>query len=380
MTLGSVVNSLDIEAHYRPSSILLITEETELKNFCFYWRMALKNRRWGVGEKSGVTVLILTFKRPQLLKRCVCAALRNEVRPLEIVISDDAISTESRAAVATIKIPAGVTLRHIKGPSKGSQAANAQFAFEAASHEAVVLMHDDDFLFDGAVDHLLALRDRFGDQVDAVYGLQQHVDFQGKVNWKTTHAKNRYYRKDAVEGVQDSRLCCALTGQFPNNGMLVRRSIALAAGYPSESEVGRIPVDYHFALRYALASTGSFVLTQEYTSAYTMEGPSVWRQSPLVRVYNGHLGYEALMKVQAETDAEGRALAAAKDRFAASAVMGHLSAGQHSKAWSIYRAHWQRMDKSWPMRLALGARVVAQRILSSWKRPEWFVKRDRLLK
>lgn len=29
MTLGSVVNSLDIEAHYRPSSILLITEETE---------------------------------------------------------------------------------------------------------------------------------------------------------------------------------------------------------------------------------------------------------------------------------------------------------------------------------------------------------------
>ena len=339
--------------------------------------MALDSRWCDDGGDTGVTVLILTYNRPQLLKRCVRSALCNEVRPLEIVVSDDAISDETRAAVASIEIPDGVSLRHIEGPGKGSQAANAQFAFEAASNEAVVLMHDDDFLLAGAVDHMLSVQKRYGDQVDAVYGLQQHVNCEGEINWPVTRAKNIYYSKNALEGVQDSRLWSALTGQFPNNGMLVRRSIALAAGYPSEAEVGRIPVDYHFALRYAQVATGSFVLTQIYTSAYTMEGPSVWRQSPLVRKYNGHLGFEVLMNIKAETEAERQALAVAKDRFAASAVMGHLSAGQSSQAWLVFRGHWQRMDKPWSMRLALGARVLTQRILSLWKRPERILKRGR---
>ena len=69
------------------------------------------------------------------------------------------------------------------------------------------------------------------------------------------------------------------------------------------------------------------------------------------------------MNIKAETEAERQALAVAKDRFAASAVMGHLSAGQSSQAWS--------------MRLALGARVLTQRILSLWKRPERILKRGR---
>ena len=314
---------------------------------------------------DGITVLILTYNRPQLLQRCVRATLRNEVRPLEIVVSDDAMSTESRSAIASIQLPDGVSLRHLEGPSTGSQGANAQFALEAASHEAVVFMHDDDYLLDGAIDHLLAVRKRFGDDVDVVYGLQQHVNIKGEVDWNTTHTKSRYYEKNVAGGIQPSRLWCALTGQFPNNGMLIRRSIALQAGYPKETEVGRIPVDFHFALRYAQAAKGKFVLTEEYTSAYTMEGPSVWRQSPMSRTYNGHLGYEELLKIEPQTAAEHKALAAAKDRFAASAVMGHLAAGHSSKAWGIYRQHWQRMNKPWLMRLALGARVLTQRVLPS---------------
>ena len=319
---------------------------------------------------DGVAVVILTYKRPELLKRCVLSAMRNDVRPLEIVVSDDSISDASRAAVASINVPQGVSLRHIEGPKIGSQAANAQSAFEAASHEDVILMHDDDYLLDGAIDHLLAVRERFGNHADAVYGLQHHVNFEGEIDWKTTVAKNEYYCKNVPEGVQDSRLWCALTGQIPNNGMLVRRSVALAAGYPTEAEVGRIPVDYHFALRYAQTATGPFVLTSEYTSAYTMEGPSVWRQSYLVRKYNGHLGYGVLSKVKAHTESERQALGTAKDRFAASAVMGHLLAGQPSQAWKIFEAHWRRMDKPWSVRLVLGVRVLVQVLLPSWNRSQ----------
>ena len=327
----------------------------------------MNTRERVTGTDDGVAVIILTYKRPELLQRCVISAMRNEVRPLEIVVSDDAISDESRAAVASIDLPEGITVRHIKGPSVGSQAANAQAALEAATCENVILMHDDDYLLDGAIDHLLAVREKFSSHADAVYGLQQHVNFEGEIDWKQTLTKNEFYRKNVPEGVQDSNLWCALTGQFPNNGMLIRRSVALAAGYPKEAEVGRIPVDYHFALRYAQTAMGPFVLTSQYTSAYTLEGPSIWRQSHLVRKYNGHLGYHVLLKVKACTEPERQALGIAKDRFAASAVMGHLSAGESAKAWAIYRAHWRRMDKPWSLRMALGMRVLTQLLLPPWK-------------
>ena len=145
---------------------------------------------------SGISILILMFKRPRLLARSIRAALQNAIRPLEIIVSDDAMSGESRAAIASIKLPDGVTLRHLEGPAISSQAANARAAFEAASHEWVILMHDDDYLLEGAVDHLVATQQQVGDDVDAVYGRQHIVNLRGEVDWEKTRANNLKYCKD----------------------------------------------------------------------------------------------------------------------------------------------------------------------------------------
>ena len=311
---------------------------------------------------SGISILILTFKRPRLLARSIRAALQNAIRPLEIIVSDDAMSGESRAAIASIKLPDGVTLRHLEGPAISSQAANARAAFEAASHEWVILMHDDDYLLEGAVDHLVATQQQVGDDVDAVYGRQHIVNLRGEVDWEKTRANNLKYCKDEPNGIQPTRLWCALVGQFPNNGMLLRRSIALQAVYPTETEVGQIPVDFHFAIRYANQASGKFVLTSKYTSACTTEGPSILRHAPLAWKYDGHLGYEVLQKVAPQTEAERVALATAADRFAAAGVMGYLSDRQPGRAWKVFRKHWRRMDKPWATRLALGATVILQRL------------------
>lgn len=314
---------------------------------------------------NGVSVVILTCNRPLLLARCIRSALANSHRPMEIVVSDDAFGDASREAVNSVALPDDVILRHIPGPGEGSQSANANSALRNADFESIIFMHDDDYLLDGAVDHLVELRNEFGDGADAIYGRQQLVTLDGVVDWKRTHENDRYYAKNAPEGVQPSRLWCALTGQFPNNGMLIKKSVALKAGYPAESEVGRIPVDFHFSIRYALAATGSYILSARYTSAYSIEGESVLRQSRFRRRYDGHLGYEKMHSVEPSTEAEQDALEQAKDRFAAAAVMGYLSDGRTREALTVYGRHVRRMDKPWPTRIALAGAILSAPL---WRR------------
>ena len=309
----------------------------------------------------GLSVVIITCSRPRQLVTCLRSALANRIRPLEIVISDDAFSAESEAAVASVQVPRGVVVRHLRGPSRGSQAANAQAAIEAATHEALVFMHDDDFFLDGALDHLVEVWGTYGFGPDAVYGRQCFVDRGDRVSWRRTRHNDRYYRKTEAEGEQASGLWAALTGQFPNNGMLIRRSVALRAGYPSEGEVGRVPVDFHFALRYAAAGNGQFVLTHRYVAAYRYEGESISRPRRMGVRYDGHIGFEILQTIVPRNGAEEEAKRAALDRYAAAAVMGYLAAGQTDRASAVYRRHWRRLNKGWVTRALLGLLIVAGR-------------------
>jgi hypothetical protein len=207
-----------------------------------------------------------------------------------------------------------------------------------------MLMHDDDFLIPGGIDLLSAAWDAHAGSVDAVYGLQYTVGADGTIDSDATKKNTRRHFKSGPFGVQQSRLWAALVQQFPNDSMLIRRSIAIKAGYPSEAEVGQVAIDLHFGIRYALASSKPFVVIPEFVAAYRMSAKSVLRGNPLRRIHDGHLGYRVLEALPVSSRCEAEAREIALRRFSFGAVLGYLSSGKAGIAAVLLRKRFWRME------------------------------------
>ena len=310
-------------------------------------------------SSAGVSICIPTFRRPALLRECLLSTFKNALRPLEVIVSDHDFSEESKATLRAIEVPEGITLRHVAGPAVRTQSANVNSLLALAVHERLMILHDDDMLTEGAVDRLASAWDAENGELDAVYGRQYISDGDGTIDHDKTAVNGKYYYKDFPAGPQPSNLWAALVAQFPNDGMMMRKSVALQCGYPSEAEVGRIPVDFHFGIRYAIASTRPFVLLHDYTAIYRMSSDSVLRSRK--RSFDGQLGYQQLERLAGLTPLEESARSVALQRFAGSAVMGYLATGEPVRAASVLRRHLFHMDKSWPVRLGLIALVSLER-------------------
>ena len=219
-------------------------------------------------NEYGVSVCIPTLKRPEMVRECIVSVLLSATRPLEIIVSDHDFGPASQAAIASFQVPDAVTLRHVAGPEERTQSANVNFLLQLATYERVVLLHDDDMLTPDALDRMTSDWDQRGGELDALYGRQYISDASGAIDTERTEANDRYYFKLAEPGIQPSALWSALVGQFPNDGMMMRKSLALQVRYPSEAEVGKLPVDFHFGIRYAQAASRPFVLLADYLAIY----------------------------------------------------------------------------------------------------------------
>lgn len=293
----------------------------------------------------GITVCITTYKRPALLEECLRSIFRNDTRPVEIIISDNDFSEESARAGRNCPPPPGMTVRHFANPGPKTPSENVRAALRAASHERLLMIHDDDYMLPGGVDALASAWDAHGDDVDAVYGRQKLVFSNGDPDDDLTRNYDRLFRKNAEFGPQRSNLWAALIQQFPNTGMMFRKSIFERVGYPSESEVGRGPLDFHFAIRYALASNRPFVLVEEFVSACRQTDGSILRNRSGTRVFDGHLGFECLERVPVESDEERSAKRKAMGVMAPLAIAGYLMERQSGKAFRVWCGNLGQMEK-----------------------------------
>ncbi len=116
-----------------------------------------------------VSIVVPTFRRPELLDRCVAALIAADfdVNDYEILIADDAASTETRAQVEGWKHPDGPPVRYI--PVRGAHGpAAARNAGWRAARGAVIAFTDDDCIPDSG--WLRAGTRAFGPDVWAVTG------------------------------------------------------------------------------------------------------------------------------------------------------------------------------------------------------------------
>jgi hypothetical protein len=161
--------------------------------------------------------------------------------------------------------------------------------------------------------------------------------------------------------------------QFPMNGMMIRRSVALAAGVPPESEVGH-HTDLHFAVRYALTATRPFLVIADEVSAYRFSAQSIAR--PHRFELDGHLNYDTLARLEPRNALERRAKRHALDGAAGRAVLALVARGERRRALDVFLRHGLRMQVPRATRLKLCIILVGSLLGVRW--PQDVLQRRRL--
>lgn len=116
-----------------------------------------------------VSVVIPTYRRPELLRRTLvsCLAQRDVAAPFEIVVVDNDPAASARAAVAAIAVTATAPIHYVTEAKPGISAArNAGIA--AARGSLIAFIDDDEAAEPGWLAAMLATLEGFG--ADAVVG------------------------------------------------------------------------------------------------------------------------------------------------------------------------------------------------------------------
>lgn len=320
-----------------------------------------------------VSICVPTYKRHTLLVHCLQSVFASAIRPLEIVVSDDANEPELADLLNTLSTPEGVDVVYTTNPGEKGEAGNTLNAYRRARHELVVLMHDDDYFLPGGLDALWRAWQNAGENHDAVFGKQRVVTHAGIDQPHLTAALNSKCHR-LVPGPVPSNLWSVLVQQLPMNGVMLRRSLALAAGAPSEAEVGG-NTDIQLGIRYAAVAAKPFLLVADEISAYRLSVDSKQRPAETLRL-DGDLIYRSMAALEARSPLEEEAIQLALDRAAGSAVLAFAARGDRREALSVFARHWSRLRV--PLATKIKLFIIVAGLLIGLRWPEETLRKRRL--
>jgi glycosyltransferase involved in cell wall biosynthesis len=219
-----------------------------------------------------ISVCIPTHARPGMLAEALESVMNQSRLPSEVVVSDDAGDEVTASVVAHFAALNKAPVRHVRCLDGASQASNVNCAFRAATSDLIVLVHDDDLLCPGALEALVQPFLKVPGLV-ASYGQQIVVTHEGQELKRESEALNRAYGRDVLDGgVKTNSLRAAILQQFPNDGYMIRASVAKAVSY--DSHFGSA-VDAAFGISCALH--GPFYFLPIPTAKYRLSAQSVGR-------------------------------------------------------------------------------------------------------
>jgi len=219
-----------------------------------------------------ITIGIPTHRRPSVLLHCLHSCLIQDYRPLDIIISDNSPSDDTRNLIDSITVPGGVTLRYWRNSPPIGAVQNHQKVLASATGSHLICMNDDDVLLPGAVK---AMDEGFSMAPDviAVYGVEQIINSAGEVVPELTARHNaKYKRTPQYSGLHRDLLVCALRQQIPHVGFLVETEAARKIGFRDRSEVG-LAIDTDFAIRLACTYSGSTFVFLDRPTVQTRSMP-----------------------------------------------------------------------------------------------------------
>lgn len=313
-----------------------------------------------------VTICIPTYNRPNLVREAVESALAQTYSPIEIIIADDSTNLETQHALSDIIDSDIVYVRNV--PSLG-QSENVHRLFTLARGELLMLLHDDDLLLPDAVAELAKCFSAIPD-LSVAYGKQYLIGRDGICDEAASHLLNvAFYRTTNRAGLQPSAMHASLTRQFPNDGFMIRSSVAKTIGYRCDLTKVGVACDLSFGLRLA-AAVGGFYFLDRYTAIYRISDESVSAGNK-----DAHLIYDLIASVELAHGLEGERQAQMR-RFSRSAVNAWLASGNKEAALRVFLspAH------GWRQRASFIGLLHAALLVSPASLSQWFVKFIRSLR
>lgn len=222
-------------------------------------------------KEPTIAVCITTHARPELLREALTSAIEQTHAVSEIVVSDNVGDDATARVVADFSSLGRIEVHHVLCPGAGP-VENANHALLGASSELIVMLHDDDLLYPGA---LLALAKPFLEVpgLVAAYGQETVVSDQGKELEQRTEGRNRYFQRCIREGgIRKDSVRAAILQQIPADGYMVRASVAKAVLYHHEYGSAR---DVEFGIR--CASHGPFYFVPVPVTKYRLSTVSISR-------------------------------------------------------------------------------------------------------
>ena len=186
-----------------------------------------------------VSVILPTYRRPKMLAETLQSIFGQTVRPSEILIGDNSPDDETEKLVESIGGTAPVPIRYVHHRPALTEVQNAHYLFTHAEGDLILLVHDDDPLFERCVEVLKEPLLSNGEVV-ASFGLQRLVDENGRYLYEPETINRDYFRTPDRVGLVDGLQAAAIQ-MFPNNGFMVRADVAKSIGYDDHGRAGYAP-------------------------------------------------------------------------------------------------------------------------------------------
>ncbi len=235
-----------------------------------------------------VSICIPTFQRTDFLKVAIDSCLRQSYPPFEIIIGDDSTNHDTETLIHTQFKDATIPVLYFRNQPSQGERRNADDLFKRTIGDAVMLLHDDDWLLPNALSVLIPIMEKRSDVI-AVYGKQKIASDEGIIDDDASFAVNKAFHRTSERSGQQSPLRAGATAQFPNDGYLVRGDIARNMGYYTGKITRRNP-DFLFGLQLGLKFEGRalFWFVDEFTAVYRKSSVSMSRsQIPADGVFEG---------------------------------------------------------------------------------------------
>jgi hypothetical protein len=278
-----------------------------------------------------ITICIPTYRRPFLLLRCVQSCLIQDYRPLEIDISDNSPTDDTRDLVNSLLLPEGITVRYTRNSPSIGPTENQKRLFASARGRRFVHMNDDDVLLPGAVS---ALSEAFALAPDVIvsYGLEQLINADGEVLPELTELSNaEFERLPEHTGLRRDLLVCAFWQQMSHVGFMVLTEAARKVGVRDRAEVG-LATDTDFAIRLGQQYRGhAHVFVNRMTTQSRVSESSLSHTASDV----AWKIYDSVAAIDGLAPDEARARDRLLKRAGPVALSEHCFAGRRRAAWRI---------------------------------------------
>lgn len=217
-----------------------------------------------------ISILIPTYKRPELILEAIHSCISQGYSPYEIIIGDDSPDNLTELVIQVLKASTKANIIYIHNKPSLGQVENVNMLIDKATGERIMLLHDDDLLVENALANLSNCFEK-DNSISVAYGKQYIISNEGIIDKKGTAEFNRdFYRTSEYEGCKLTSLEAGLVQQFPNNAFLIDAQLAKQIRYQQVGDA----CDYDFGLR--VSQTGKRIFFLDcYTAKYRLSAVSV---------------------------------------------------------------------------------------------------------